>query len=113
MAPKLNYVIVFVVGMGEAVKFYRDTLGLKLKFESPDWSEFATGETTLALHLASPQNPPGKVEPGSGVENIQRFHAEMTAKGVRFPMPPTKQDFGVTLAQMQDQDGTVWSVSGP
>ncbi|MGH9793349.1 MAG: VOC family protein [Candidatus Acidiferrales bacterium] len=113
MAPKLNYVIVFVAGMNAAVRFYRDTLGLKLKFESPDWSEFATGDTTLALHISSPQNPPGKVEPGFGVENMQQFHAEMTAKGVPFPMPPTKQDFGMTLAQMQDRDGTVWSVSGP
>lgn len=112
MAPKLNYVTVFAE-MSAAVKFYRDMLGLKLKFESPDWSEFSTGDTTLALHVASPQNPPGKVEPGFGVENIHQFHAEMTAKGVPFPMPPTTRDFGVTLAQMQDSDGTVWSVSGP
>jgi len=34
----------------KAVKFYRDVLGLTVKFESPGWSEFATGETTLALH---------------------------------------------------------------
>jgi catechol 2,3-dioxygenase-like lactoylglutathione lyase family enzyme len=36
--------------MNKAVKFYRDVLGLKFKFESPGWSEFVTGETTLALH---------------------------------------------------------------
>ncbi len=47
---KLGYVIKFVSDMGKAVKFYRDVLGLQLKFESPDWSEFVTGETTLALH---------------------------------------------------------------
>jgi hypothetical protein len=28
------------------VRFYRDMLGLPLKFESPGWSEFVTGETT-------------------------------------------------------------------
>jgi hypothetical protein len=27
-----------------------------LKFESPGWSEFVTGETTLALHPASDKN---------------------------------------------------------
>jgi len=47
------------------VKFYRDVLGLKLKFESPGWSEFVTGETTLALHPASDKNPVGTVELGS------------------------------------------------
>lgn len=61
---KLGYVIKFVSDMGKAVKFYRDVLGLQLKFESPDWSEFVTGETTLALHPASEKNPAGKIELG-------------------------------------------------
>jgi hypothetical protein len=29
-------------------------LGLRLRFESPGWSEFETGVTTLALHVAMP-----------------------------------------------------------
>jgi catechol 2,3-dioxygenase-like lactoylglutathione lyase family enzyme len=48
-----RYVIKVVADMDKAVKFCRDVLGLKLKFESPGWSEFVTGETTLALHPAS------------------------------------------------------------
>ena len=54
---RLRYVIKFVADMDKAVKFYRDVLGLKVKFESPNWSEFVTGETTLALHPASDKNP--------------------------------------------------------
>ena len=57
---QLRYVIKFVADMNKAVKFYRDTLGLQLKFESPGWSEFMTGETTLALHPASEKNPAGR-----------------------------------------------------
>jgi catechol 2,3-dioxygenase-like lactoylglutathione lyase family enzyme len=45
---QFRYVIKFVTDMNKAVKFYRDTLGLQLRFESPGWSEFATGETTLS-----------------------------------------------------------------
>jgi len=52
---QLRYVIKFVADMDKTVKFYRDVLGLQLKFESPGWSEFATGETNLALHPASEQ----------------------------------------------------------
>jgi catechol 2,3-dioxygenase-like lactoylglutathione lyase family enzyme len=63
---KLTYVIKFVANMDAAVKFYRDNLGLPLKFHSPGWSEFATGDTTLALHPASEKNPPGKVELDTG-----------------------------------------------
>ena len=38
MAPKLAYAILFVADMDRAVKFYRDTVGLPLKFQSPGWS---------------------------------------------------------------------------
>ena len=51
MAIKLGYAIHFVSDMDRAVAFYRDTVGLELKFSSPEWSEFATGTTTLALRV--------------------------------------------------------------
>jgi len=107
---KLNYVIKFVGDMNRAVKFYRDVFGLSLKFESPGWSEFDTGETTLALHPSSAKNPAGAVELGFTVADIQKFHQEMSAKGVQFSMPPTKQDFGGLLAQFLDSEGGHCSV---
>jgi lactoylglutathione lyase len=64
---QFKYAIKFVADMDKAVKFYRDVLGLKVKFESPRWSEFVTGETTLALHPASDKNPAGKVEQSNSV----------------------------------------------
>jgi predicted enzyme related to lactoylglutathione lyase len=109
---KLNYVINFVGDMERAVGFYRDVLGLPLKFQSPGWSEFATGETMLGLHPASQQNPPGTVGLGFSVPDLQKFHEEMTAKGVRFSMPPTKQDFEGILAGFVDSEGGHCSVSG-
>jgi catechol 2,3-dioxygenase-like lactoylglutathione lyase family enzyme len=78
---KLQYVIKFVADMNKAVKFYRDVLGLQLKFESPGWSEFVTGETTLALHPASDKNPAGKVELGFTVADVEAFYRDMSAKG--------------------------------
>jgi predicted enzyme related to lactoylglutathione lyase len=112
MSVKLNYVIKFVADMDRAVKFYRDTLGLPLKFQSPGWSEFATGETTLALHPASAVFPPGAVELGFGVNDLDAFHQEMLTKGVEFPMAPKQQDFGGRLAQFIDSEGGKCSVSG-
>jgi lactoylglutathione lyase len=112
MTPKLTYVIEFVGDMARAVAFYRDIVGLSLKFESPDWSEFSTGETTLALHPASEKNPPGKLEMGFGAADLQAFYEAMTAKGVKFPIAPTKQDYGSPLAQFQDTEGACVSVSG-
>lgn len=111
MATKLTHVIEFVADMDRAVTFYRDTLGLQLKFQSAEWSEFSTGETTLALHPASEKNPAGKVELGFGVPDLQQFHAELTRRGVEFSMPPKKQDFGGTLAQFVDSEGAHVTVS--
>ena len=98
MTPKLTYVMEFVADMDRAVHFYRDTVGLTLKYQSPQWSEFVTGDTTFALHPASNTNPPGKIEVGFGVENLQAFYDEMTAKGVTFPVAAKAQDYGGTLA---------------
>jgi predicted enzyme related to lactoylglutathione lyase len=89
---KFTYTIQFVADMDRAVAFYRDTLGLPLKFASPHWTEFATGETTLA-------------------PDLEKFHQAMTAKGVAFSMPPTKQDFGGMLARFADSEGSQISVS--
>jgi lactoylglutathione lyase len=112
MPPKLGYVIVFVSDMDRAVKFYRDTLGLPLKFSSPHWSEFVTGDTTLALHPASEKSPAGAVRLGFNVPAVETFYREMTAKGVNFSDPPKKQDFGGVLAAFVDSEGAVCSVGG-
>jgi lactoylglutathione lyase len=109
-ATQLRYAINFVADMDKAVKFHRDVLGLKLKFDSPGWSEFVTGKTTLALHPASDKNPAGKVELGFTVADVDAFYRDMSAKGVVFSMPPKKQDFGRMLAQFVDSEGAYCSV---
>src|SRR6516164_7038894 len=107
---RLRYTIKFVADMNKAVTFYRDVLGLQMKFESTGWTEFVTGETTLALHPASDKNPAGKVELGFTVPNVEAFYRDMSAKGVLFSMPPKKQDFGGVLAQFVDSEGAHCSV---
>ena len=107
---QLRYVIKFVAEMDKAVKFYRDVVGLALKFESRGWSEFVTGETILALHPTSEKNPAGKVELGFTVADLEAFYRDMSAKGVVFSMPPKNQDFGGVLAQFVDSEGAHCSV---
>jgi lactoylglutathione lyase len=97
--------------MDRAVKFYRDVIGLPLKFQSPEWSEFATGEITFGLHPASEKNSAGRLEMGFTVPDLPQFHTEMTGRGVEFPMAPAKQDFGGMLARFIDSEGANISVS--
>jgi lactoylglutathione lyase len=111
MVSRLTYVIKFVGNMDQAVRFCREELGLTLKFQSPDWSEFVTGETTLALHLASTVNPAGKVQIGFRVADLQAWYKEMTAKGVVFTQPPV-MEANTLIARFLDSDDVECSVSG-
>ena len=108
---RLSYVMKFVADMDKAVAFYRDTLGLTLRFQSPEWSEFDTGPTTLALHKASEATPAGACELGFGVDDIEGFHREKSAQGVVFTRPP-RDEHGTKLASFLDSEGAQVSVSG-
>lgn len=107
---KLDYAIVFVSDMNKAVAFYRDTLGLPLKFESPHWTEFANDGSTIALHPAG-EKPAGTCNPGFIVDDLDAFHKEMQAKQVKCLQPPTVEDFGGKLALYADPDGLPFSVA--
>ena len=109
---RLNYAIKYVADMDQAVAFHRDTLGLELKFQSPFWSEFATGDTTLALHAASSEHPPGTVQLGFAADNLAEFYERRDDLGLSFTQPPTEMH-GVHIARFRDLDGAETSVSGP
>ena len=109
---KLDYVIAFVADMESAVAFYRDSLGLTLRFQSPEWTEFETGSTTLALHASSAANPGGTVRLGFGVADMAQFAAQLQEHGLGFVDEP-RAEHGVLLAEFADRAGTRYSVSAP
>ena len=108
---RLNYAIKFVSDMDDAVRFYRDTLGMTLLFQSPFWSEFDTGETKLALHPASEENPAGSVQLGLEVEDLDRFHHEAIKSGISFTIEP-RDMHGSRIARFLDPDCAEISISG-
>ena len=108
---QLNYAIKFVADMEPAIAFYRDTLELEPKFESPFWTEFATGETVLALHPASDANPAGSVQLGFGVDDLDRFYARRDELGISFTQQPTEMH-GTKIARFRDCEGAEVSISG-
>jgi catechol 2,3-dioxygenase-like lactoylglutathione lyase family enzyme len=111
MPAQLTYVIMFVENMEQAIRFHTQVLGLPLKFQSPDWSEFLTGETTLALHRASAKNPAGKVQLGFKVPDLAAFGAEMAAKGYPFTQPPRLEE-GTSVAVFAGAEGIEYRASG-
>jgi lactoylglutathione lyase len=116
---RVSYAIVFVSDMQRAVRFYRDVLGLRLKFESPGWTEFATDGATLALHASDVSRaerddphkvPPGRCRPGLSVADLDEFHHRMVERKVPCIQEP-KEVFGARIAQYLDPDGLAISVS--
>jgi lactoylglutathione lyase len=111
MIMKLTYVIKSVEDMDRTIKFYTDRLGFTLRFQSPGWSEFETGETTRALHSASAEHPAGTSQPGFGVPDVDRFYADKKDKGIEFASAPTEL-FGSRIARFKDSEGAECRVSG-
>lgn len=115
---RVNYAIVFVSDMQRSVAFYRDVLGMSLKFDSPEWSEFATDGATLALHRSEQEAagdggaelPAGRCRPGISVGNLDAFHDRMVEHNVVCLQQPNDL-FGAKVAQYLDPDGLVISVS--
>ncbi len=118
MPMRISYVIVFVRDMKVSVEFYRDTVGVPVRFESTHWTEFETEGATLALHLgegtgdrglSTKNGAPGICRPGFSVPNLQDFHRRVISKGVQCVQEP-KDVFGAQVALYLDPDGLAISV---
>jgi lactoylglutathione lyase len=116
MFKQIDYTMVVVSDMDKSVGFYRDKLGIPLKFQSPEWTEFQTGTTTLALHgggvartgppAGDPSKQAGACSIGFNVENVDETYEQLQEKGIRFVMPPTQREGeGIRLAVAIDPDG--------
>lgn len=113
-----THTIVFVSHMQASVAFYRDTLGLVLRFDSEWWSEFETGSTRLCLHKANPGDPGqstarGTCHIGFAAKDLDVFHARMVAAGARVIEEPRMQEFGARMATYADPDGLLINVAEP
>jgi lactoylglutathione lyase len=117
MFQRIDYLMVVVSDMRRSVEFYRDRLGLPLKFESPDWTEFQTGTTTLALHGGGEPRPraagageekktAGSCSFGFSVSDLSATYDALRSRGVSFAMPPRdREGEGIRLAIALDPDG--------
>lgn len=108
---RLAYAIKFVADMDKAVAFHRDTLGLPLAFASPEWSEFATGDTRLALHIADADHPPGTTRLGYAADDLNALYDRRGELGLVFTASP-KDQHGTRIAAFLDSEGAECSMSG-
>jgi lactoylglutathione lyase len=114
MFKQIDYTMIIVSDMARSVEFYADRLGIPLKFQSPEWTEFDTGTTTLALHGGGVQRSgatndgkqAGTCSIGFNVDDLEKTYSELKARGVVFIMPPSqRENEGIRLAVCVDPDG--------
>ena len=97
--------------MDRAVAFYRDVIGLELRFSSPMWSELTFGDAVVALHGggSGEQNTTGlsfQVEDlNSAVREIERGGGRVTREPEDRPGEP------IRLAEVVDTEGNAFSLT--
>jgi catechol 2,3-dioxygenase-like lactoylglutathione lyase family enzyme len=109
------YATVYVRDFERAVRFYRDRLGLPLRFadERHGFASFATPGAGFTIARIDPADPAQEkllarhTGIALGVDDLQRTYEVWLARGVRFELPPTPQPWGGTLAQLADPEGNL------
>jgi lactoylglutathione lyase len=94
---KVGAVIIQVSNMVTSTIFYKDTLGLPLKSQSKDWTEFFSSGTVVALHRAKSKE---QVDSGKGmllgftVYDFESVVKNLEENKVVFFKKPTDESFG-------------------
>ncbi|HSR29565.1 MAG TPA: VOC family protein [Anaerolineae bacterium] len=116
MFKKVDDVFFNVDDMDKAVAFYRDKVGLAVKYESADWVELDAGNVTIALRRYG-SGPEGRPELGVGegatlvfeVDDIEAARTELQGQGVEF-VGGIFEYGAVKLAAFKDLNGNVLQI---
>jgi lactoylglutathione lyase len=116
---RLGYAILFVSDLDRAIAFYRDVIGLPLRFRADAYAEFATEGAKFALFPRSelptligrsaPRDPAPwpQGEVAFFVEDVDAEHVRLKAAGVAVLAAPTDRPWGERTLHVADPDGNV------
>jgi lactoylglutathione lyase len=98
--------------MDKSIKFYRDVLELQIKNTSPEWVEFFSSGTVLALHPSKNKvrTRNAGVLVGFMVSNLESVTNKLKEKNVEFFKEPKEESFG-KHAIIVDPDGHLISIA--
>lgn len=109
-------IILYVQDMNAEVRFYRDVLGLPLRYpkdlkdySDEIWVEFSVGDATLALHGGADSTPQDDHEIIFMVDNVARAREMIIAAGTEMGEIRDLED-GSPIAEGKDPDGHRFSI---
>jgi predicted enzyme related to lactoylglutathione lyase len=108
MEKKISVVLIGATDMNRAVRFYRDVLGLPLKFQTDAYTEFATHGAVLALEKreAIVGNGPAFTFPTS---DIRQDRENLEKAGIKFWRDLREEDFGSVMMPL-DSEGNIFEI---
>ena len=109
---RLGAVILLVSDMDKSMKFYRDVLELPVKNTAPEWVEFFSSGTVLALHPSKnkTRTKNSGVLVGFMVSDLESVAQKLKDKNVEFFKKPKEESFG-KHAIIVDPDGHLISIA--
>jgi catechol 2,3-dioxygenase-like lactoylglutathione lyase family enzyme len=112
---KLGTVMIGVSDMERSLAFYRDALGLPLRFATAEFAFLDGGGVTLALHriVNLGGGSEGRTELVFHVDDIEEARTSLESRGVTFRIEPRVVTGDQLAADFRDPDGHVLSILGP
>jgi lactoylglutathione lyase len=112
---RLGYLILYVSDLAASIAFYRDVIGLPLKFVDAGYAEFATRDTRFALYerrraewlIGGPTAPGPAAEAVFVVDDVDEQARRLTEMGVPLLSRPTDRPWGHRTLHVGDPDGFV------
>ena len=119
MITHVKFVSIPTANQDRALAFYTEKLGFKVVTDQPfddrqRWIELriANSDTRFVLFGldGAMMTAGGQFNGALACDNIEKTYEELTAKGVEFTAPPTKQPWG-SFAILKDPDGNQFVLS--
>ena len=113
MIKGVHSAIIWTEEMGRLLPFYRDTLGLTVDVDTPEFVLFAAdgaGQLGLGVHseVKGQSRDPNRVMIDLGVDDCQAEYERLRTKGVEFMREPsTDPGDPHIVATFRDPDGNV------
>lgn len=112
--PVIGYITLGVIDYPRSIAFFRDVVGFPLlrSDEKFQFASFQAGDVTFAVVGGAGKERQARGDVHSGiaicVPDVDAAYRELSAKGVRFTMPPSKQPWGGYMALFADPDGNIF-----
>lgn len=114
----LGYVVLFIEDFDGALAFYRDRVGLPVRFHDKGYAELAVAGSKFALlarsrlpelvgaaHTGRPATGVHEAGVTFLVEDVDRIHRDLSGRGVPFLGAPQDRPWGQRTAYFQDPEG--------